>query len=249
MDEQLEDVPDLFAPQSQPSLQDAFEQFRQKRIQLNALARKQLQPKHRTPEQLQILRQKFIDTAFKYLGVPYRKCEHPDGSELSTYYIELDCCGLVRQVLYDMEDDLGFKPLFFNQAYQFDTLPLRYDSHDKIKPGDLVFYAGRYEDTFKRPQKHNMVHVEIYLGGNETPEKCIGSRFRKGVVSVFDSYKFHSTAWGLEKMYFCSIDTWLDGVCFSDCPLHQWEQGRIKSLKGSIFDPIGIEDEIANEGN
>ena len=86
------------------------------------------QSKHRSPEQLETLRYKFIELAKKYLGTPYSRSEHPEGSELHNFPIELDCCGLVRQVLYDMEADLGFKPLFFNQAYQFDTLPQRYET-------------------------------------------------------------------------------------------------------------------------
>ena len=93
-----------------------------------------------------------------------------------------------------------------------------------------------------------MTHVEIYLGTEEKPEMCIGSRFRKGVVSIFDSYKFNSTAWSLEKMWFCSIDTWLDGICSSDCPLHQWDVGRLGAVRGSIFEPVDDLDAELNEG-
>jgi len=40
---------------------------------------------------------------------------------------------------------------------------------EEMKPGDLVFYSGIYYNPNARQQKHHMVHVEIFLGG-ETGE-------------------------------------------------------------------------------
>ena len=51
-----------------------------------------------------------------------------------------------------------------------------------------------------------MTHVEIYLGKGE---QTLGARYRKGVVSYFDSYKFKSSIYYQEKYYYRSIDTWL----------------------------------------
>lgn len=80
-----------------------------------------------------------------------------DGCTLFQSPIFLDCCGLVRQVctcmgvartallstpksliarraqvLRDLKQEFGFETGPWNQAYQFDTLPLRYDSWDQV---------------------------------------------------------------------------------------------------------------------
>jgi len=112
------------------------------------------------------LRQKFIDTAHKYIGVvrvgaivdevppplhvccnshtsaqPYAQKYHEPGSELYNAPLFLDCCGLVRQVMDDLQDEFGFRIGRWNQAYMFDTLPKKLSFED-LKPGDLVFYSG-----------------------------------------------------------------------------------------------------------
>jgi cell wall-associated NlpC family hydrolase len=88
------------------------------------------------------LRQKFIAQAKTYLGVPYGKKYQPEGSP--EYPLYLDCCGLVRQVVKDLQQDFGFVIGKWNQAYQYDTLPVRYSEVSQMKPGDLVFYSGEY---------------------------------------------------------------------------------------------------------
>ena len=45
-----------------------------------------------------------------------------------------------------------------------------------MKPGDLIFYSGIYYKEKTKKQKHNMVHVEIFMGG-ETKEQSIGARW------------------------------------------------------------------------
>jgi hypothetical protein len=40
---------------------------------------------------------------------------------------------------------------------------------EELKPGDLVFYSATYYNTKLRAQKHDMVHVEVFTGG-ETGE-------------------------------------------------------------------------------
>ena len=57
-----------------------------------------------------------------------------------------------------------------------------------------------------------MVHVEIFYGG-ETGEQTIGARWFKGVVSIFNSYKFTSEKYYDIQYHFKSIDTWLQGIC------------------------------------
>jgi hypothetical protein len=110
----------------------------------------------------------------------------------------------------------------FLKAYQFDTLPIRLESVDQLKPGDLIFYAGEYTSTRSKVQKHDMTHVEIFYGG-DTGEATIGARFSKGVVQIWPSYKFDSSLWKLHTYYFCSIDTWLEGECVSHCAEHEWK--------------------------
>lgn len=80
-----------------------------------------------------------------------------------------------------------------------------------------------------------MVHVEIFLGG-ETGEATIGARFQKGFVQIFPSYKFDSKLWTLKQFHFCSLDTWLDGVCQSHCPEHPWIIPTVFTGGKSIFD-------------
>lgn len=61
-----------------------------------------------------------------------------------------------------------------------------------------------------KKQKHNMTHVEIWLGDGV---KTIGARWQKGKVQVFDNYMFDATAYHSPTYIFKSIDTWLMGVC------------------------------------
>ena len=139
-----------------------------------------LQP--RTPEYKAALRQKFIEQAQKYLGVPYaRRFQSKDTPEAPLY---LDCCGLVRKVLWDLQSEFGFLIGRWNQAYQMDTLPIVLEEKD-LQPGDLIFYEGKYLSS-RSKQKHDNVHVEIFLGG-ETGEASIGSRYQAGRVSLYPS--------------------------------------------------------------
>lgn len=61
----------------------------------------------------------------------------------------------------------------WNQAYQMDTLPIVL-KEEELRPGDLIFYEGIYNNFTHRskPQKHNNVHVEIYIGGDTGTLSC-----------------------------------------------------------------------------
>lgn len=152
----------------------------------------------------------------------------------------LDCCALIRQIVYDLKEDFGFQLDRWNQAYQFDTLPVDLKFED-MKPGDLVFYSGVYYNEKLRKQKHDMVHVEIFTGG-ETGEQSIGARWQRGVVQYFDSYKFTSTSYHSIVFHYKSLDTWLEGICKSHCDQHSWSSSNIMWAPGkkSIF---SIDDE------
>ena len=234
------------------SLQANFVKFmeekkKQRRLIKKATAASGGQVGDRSQEFKDKLRQKFIDQALSYLGVPYSKKYHP--KDLPLY---LDCCGLIRQVLKDLREDFGFVTGKWNQAYQFDTLPIRYDSIHEMKPGDLIFYQGPYKSARSRRQKHNITHVEIFYPG-ETGEGTIGSRFAKSGVDIFPSYKFPSSLWELDNYYFCSIETWLNGECVSHCPEHPWKCRSIELATAagsrSIFNDEDCDDDVSAGGD
>eukprot|EP00696_Hemimastix_kukwesjijk_P003833 gnl/Hemi2/14710_TR4997_c0_g1_i1.p1 gnl/Hemi2/14710_TR4997_c0_g1~~gnl/Hemi2/14710_TR4997_c0_g1_i1.p1 ORF type:complete len:291 (-),score=34.09 gnl/Hemi2/14710_TR4997_c0_g1_i1:109-981(-) len=222
---------------SPDDLQLAFKKFRKQRQALRAKQRvleTQQQVLRTDPSAMTALREKFIARAMSYVGVPYaqRYCD-PDGP-LYNSPLFLDCCGLVRRAMYDLEAEFGFKIGRWNQAYQFDTLPIRLESEKQLKPGDLIFYSATFYDPNTRPQKHGMVHVEIFLGG-ATGEATLASRWNRGTVQQFDSYKFVSTKYHSITHHFCSIDTWLMGQCTSHCSEHDWKETHWLPGTHSIF--------------
>lgn len=107
------------------------------------------------------LRLKFLEQAKKYLGVPYAKKYFQPGSTRSLHLsispsnlfslapeyeskIFLDCCGLVRRVMYDLAKDFGFFIGPWNQSYMYDTLSTTITNLSDVKPGDLVFISAIY---------------------------------------------------------------------------------------------------------
>ena len=150
---------------SKNNLQANFMKFREQKIRerkIMKLCQQSNGENRRSQEFKDALRQKFIDTAKRYLGVPYAlRYKNPEDPVAPLY---LDCCGLVRQVVQDLKEDFGFIIGKWNQAYQMDTLPIVLNDQE-LKPGDLIFYEGAYNSKRSKPQKHNNVHVEIFLGG------------------------------------------------------------------------------------
>lgn len=181
------------------------------------------------PLRMDRLRWKFIQAAKACLGIPYGKkylTKHPEYNG-----IFLDCCGLVRRVVNSLSKEFGFKLGRWNQCYQYDMLPKEIPL-SKMKPGDLIFYSGLYyPDHAKKQQTHNMVHVEIYLGG----EKTIGSRETCGVVSIYDSFQFVSENYYNIEYHFKSIDTWLKGILKSFCKYHRWDENNSAPSFGNNY--------------
>ncbi|GFR77985.1 protein polyglycylase TTLL10-like isoform X4 [Elysia marginata] len=140
----------------------------------------------------------------------------------------------------DLQDDLGFRLGPWNQAYMFDTLPVTLTKR-QMRPGDLVFMTGEYTNPKKKKQRHNMLHVEIWLGEGD---KTIGSRWNNGKVSAFDSYKFDPKSFHNEQYIFKSIDTWLMGICHSYCSKHPWRLRKVNPSAKSIFN---VEDAVQDE--
>jgi hypothetical protein len=60
-----------------------------------------------------------------------------------------------------------------NQAYQFDTLPIRVGGVEELRPGDLVFYQATFtQGSGSKAQLHDMVHVEVFVGGQSGEVGC-----------------------------------------------------------------------------
>ncbi|XP_057303640.1 protein polyglycylase TTLL10-like [Hydractinia symbiolongicarpus] len=204
---------------AEDSLQEAFEKFRLKKKKVLKQIRKYKEVNiNRTLEEKALLRQKFINQAKKYIGVPYSQKPHSPESEEYNSPLFLDCCALVRQVLLDLRDEFGFCIGPWNQAYQYDTLPNLIKKED-LKPGDLVFISGIYVNKKSKVHSHNMVHVEIWVGEGE---KTIGSRWKDGKVEIHDSFQFTAKSYHSMTYHFKSIDTWLNGICRSHCVEHPW---------------------------
>ena len=178
----------------------------------------------KTPEQMDVLRKKFVAQAQKYIGVPYHPRYHKSPS--SPHYnapLYLDCCGLTRRCLQDLADDFGFVIGRGNQAYQFETCPIELKEED-LKPGDLIFTEGTYTQEGKKQCKHNMVHVEIWLGGGESGHQTIGARRQTGAIEILPHYKFESKNYTITNYYLRSLDTWLSGECKPLIDPKHWEK-------------------------
>jgi len=224
-------------------LQDHFDRFRKAKkqdIKYRNYVSEQALKNRKDADFKQRLREQFVETAKKYFGVPYGAKYWKEGEKHYNAPLYLDCCALVRQIVYDLREDFGFQLDRWNQAYQHDTLPVDL-KFEEMKPGDLVFYTGIYNNEKMRKQKHDLVHVEIFTGG-ETGEQSIGARWQRGVVQYFDSYKFTSTSYHSIQFRYKSLDTWLEGVCKSHCDQHSWSSSNIMWAPGkkSIF---SIDDE------
>ena len=211
------------------SLQENFKDFRQyvNKIRKDKKNYKKIQNLsfRDNPQRIESLRIKFIETAKSLIGVPYGKKylkEHPEYKE--DFF--LDCCGLIRQVVYLMREDLGFTLGRWNQSYQYDMLDEEIP-FEKTKPGDLVFYSADYFPNMKRKKHiHDMVHVEILLGDGE---KTIGSRKKKSVVNIFNTYKLKDNKYYRCVYHFKSIEPWLRGILKSYCKEHAWNTDEIIS--------------------
>ena len=227
------------------SLQGCFKTFRTAINDKKKKSHSKEKEKRNNPEKMKQIRKKFVETAKTFIGIPYDKNylkKHPDYDGKF-----LDCCGLVRHTFNLLKDDFGFTLGRWNQSYQYDILPDEIP-FEQMQPGDLIFFSGKYyPDSNRIIQKHDITHVEIYLGEGE---KTIGSRERHGYVDTFDSFQFLSDRYYNIKYHFKSIDTWLKGIHKSFCPEHKWHEEKKKSnvsnkvSKYSAFYEEFIEEDI-----
>ena len=204
-----------------PSLQDAFKKFRtgrkaqQRQVPASVLAKRAAARRAADPAGDNArLRRKFIDHCKSYIGVPYAERYHKPGDPLHGRPLYLDCCALFRRSAQEMRADFGFDLGQWNQAYQFATLPTKIDAKD-ARPGDLMFVEGTYFKGRKKPQKMNIVHVEMYLGAEHGtgPESVLSSRDHWGCVEIHDSYTYDSPWYEITALHWRSLDDWLEGRC------------------------------------
>lgn len=107
------------------SIQDAFKKFQKEKfyqLKLNKYL-KNTQVDRQNPQFKQQLREKFVATAKKYIGVPYGRKFHQPGDPLYDAPLYLDCCALIRQTVFDLRQEFGYTLAKWNQSYQFDLLP------------------------------------------------------------------------------------------------------------------------------
>ena len=101
------------------SLQDSFKHFKKRRLE-QAKKTKELKElkavERQSPEYRKALRQKFIDQAKKYFGVPYaQRFFQPEEAHYHAPLF-LDCCALIRQIVWDLREEFGFKLARWNQV-------------------------------------------------------------------------------------------------------------------------------------
>jgi len=230
--------------QPKESLQDAFMKFKKERQLQRKLTKKNKElSRPTTVAEKEALRNRFVEVCKGYLGVPYHRKYHQDPSDPDhDAPLFLDCCGLVRRAMLDLKEEFGFIIGTWNQAYQFETLPTEL-TFEQLKPGDLVFCEGVYYDQKLKPQKHNMVHVEVFTGG-ESGEETIGSRYAKSIpeegkvrgVQMHKSYRYTSRKYEVIRFHFRSLETWLNGVCKSNTYPDAVTQAVINCGGKSIFE-------------
>eukprot|EP00929_Paragymnodinium_shiwhaense_P058983 TRINITY_DN29527_c0_g1_i1.p1 TRINITY_DN29527_c0_g1~~TRINITY_DN29527_c0_g1_i1.p1 ORF type:complete len:689 (+),score=126.76 TRINITY_DN29527_c0_g1_i1:53-2068(+) len=203
------------------SLQSRFLTFKKERQRERQLAKRCVRTSVGGVRDPEGLRKRFVEVCRSYIGVPYAKCKHePDDPDYNAPLF-LDCCGLLRRAVADLKEEFGFSLGRWNQAYQWETLPVDVPP-EQMKPGDIIFIEGEYFDKSKKAQRNNIVHVEVFSGG-ETGEEVIGSRWARSNaaegkvrgVQIHPSWKFVSKNYEIKKYYFRSLDTWLNGICRS----------------------------------
>jgi len=187
-----------------------------------------------------------IDQALSYIGTPYMHsaskhitADMPWFKELSKRLkaaapvpgvheranLELDCSAFIRQCVVDLQQHFGFVMGGWNQAYQFDTLPIKVATVQELEPGDLIFISGVYFDEKRKRKPHDMTHVEMYFPCGPRMCETIGSRHKRGCVQVHSDFRFESQTYHSMQYHFRKIDTWLEGICQSICSEHRWANG------------------------
>jgi hypothetical protein len=103
---------DCFSVGKTGCLQSQFDRFRKAKkqdIKYRNYVSKQSLLHRADPDFKENLRSKFVETAKKYFGVPYAARYWKEGEKHFNAPLYLDCCALVRQVVYDLRDDFGFQ--------------------------------------------------------------------------------------------------------------------------------------------
>jgi len=62
----------------------------------------------------------------------------------------------------------------------------------------------------------------------------VASRKAKGVVTVYDDFRYKSKSYYNIRRHFRSLDSWLDGICESHCDMHPKTGKSIKKKSNQI---------------
>ena len=127
------------------NLQDSFQRFQKMKIQqlkhekkMRKAQRKRMRQERAKPENMWSLRMKFIAELKKYLGVPYAKRYFtPEDPEYESP-IFLDCCGLVRRVLWNLQYLFGFRIGKLNNFKTCQLLYLDFSFHSMFATLHLI---------------------------------------------------------------------------------------------------------------
>eukprot|EP00927_Polykrikos_kofoidii_P053939 TRINITY_DN48453_c0_g1_i1.p1 TRINITY_DN48453_c0_g1~~TRINITY_DN48453_c0_g1_i1.p1 ORF type:complete len:688 (-),score=130.94 TRINITY_DN48453_c0_g1_i1:94-2157(-) len=203
------------------TLQARFARFKLERQRERQLSKRCSKTTVAALRDVEGLRMRFVDACKAYIGVPYARKKHSPEDPDYNAPLFLDCCALVRRAVADLRDEFGFVLGRWNQAYQWETLPIEL-TEEQLRPGDLVFVEGTYFDQNKSPQRHDITHVEVFIGG-ETGKATVGSRWARSNpeegkvrgVQIHPSYKFVSKLYEIKRFHFRSLETWLQGTCRS----------------------------------
>ncbi|CAE7790357.1 unnamed protein product [Symbiodinium sp. CCMP2592] len=174
------------------------------------------------PEAAKALRQRFVDAALKYVGIPYHRSYHDPasakckpGSKLKDAPLFLDNIQLVQKVVEDLKQEFGFllisncKPVHCRT-----TLPISFEDPADCEPGDLIFHE---ELDVEGAPSGRISHVEIFIGG-ATGRESLGSMpwnahprtQEKDGVQIFEDYRIAKETGKVDYRLHChSIRTWL----------------------------------------
>jgi len=174
------------------------------------------------PEAAKALRQRFVDAALKYVGIPYHRSYHDPasakckpGSKLKDAPLFLDNIQLVQKVVEDLKQEFGFllisncKPVHCRT-----TLPISFEDPADCEPGDLIFHE---ELDVEGAPSGRISHVEIFIGG-ATGRESLGSMpwnahprtQEKDGVQIFEDYRIAKETGKADYRLHChSIRTWL----------------------------------------
>jgi len=185
-------------------------------LELDEVAKRR-QPAHRIG-----LRERFVQTAKRFIGTPYAKCYHDPtdarclpGSKLVDAPRFMNNVHLLVNVVEEMKKDFGFLLNLMCRPYHlYRLLDQEVADASFLEPGDLIFY----EVYDRRTRSTRIKHVEVFVSGplgteslGSLPWNSAARTGNRDGVQLFESYEMEEL--GGEKVVglrFFSIRPWLE---------------------------------------